>query len=476
MPAARSGWVVLALGPSGSVVREVEDERALPGGAALRVDEGRLELLPGTHSIQLNDVALKGVTELRPGDQFSESGVTYLVLPFNIQPHAWLQLLRHDSFLARLDEETVGKDEVILLLARSAAFGRGRTTEVLERARLPGQVPIIGHPAPDLLEILVTKEPTRSAELLKQAVAKGVEGEDDTIQWGAAHCPRDGGTPEELWGAAVDRLLGLEAPGSDEVRIADPSMVRLWNLAEPLARMNHPLFLIGEPGVGRETFARRVRALRAPEAPFVVHRAAFFDRRRWDDDIARARGGALHIRHPEILPPSERSAFVEARQFLPSASVASSAEFPHQHGREVFIPSLRDRPADVLPIAEQVLHSVDARLARRRCSIRAEARQFLSTLAGRENVRTLRNAVIRAAIRVAGSELRAEHLVEAEAQDSARVENLREQLRKTERRALEEALRQARWNVSEASRQMRIPRRTIVYRMRRLGIRRPTTR
>src|SRR5262249_16387468 len=128
---------------------------------------------------------------------------------------------------------------------------------------------------------------------------------------------------------------------------------------------------------------------------------------------------------------------------------------------------------DVLPIAEQILHSVDARLARRRCAIRAEARQGLSTLPGRENVRTLRNAVIRASLGLTGSELRAEHLLEARNPDGSGIENLREQLRETERRALEEALRQTRWNVSQASRLMRLPRRTVVYRMRRLGVRRP---
>jgi transcriptional regulator with AAA-type ATPase domain len=215
-----------------------------------------------------------------------------------------------------------------------------------------------------------------------------------------------------------------------------------------------------------------VRALGAPGTPFIVHGAARLDRRRWEEDIARARGGALHVRYPEILPDSERAVFLEARQFLPSANLVPGAKFG-AHRSEVFIPNLRDRPADVLPIAEQVLHSVDARLARRRSTVRADARPGLSTLAGKENVRTLRNAVIRAALGLLVPELRAEHLVEAQRPNGAGVENLREQLKEAERRALEEALRQTRWNVSQASRLMRIPRRTVVYRMRRLGVRRP---
>jgi hypothetical protein len=435
-----------------------------------------LELWPGARPIQLNDVELKGATELRPGDQFSEGAVTYLVLPFNAQRRPSLRVLRHEAFLARLDEETAGEHEVILLLSRSTAFGRGLADKLLEGARFSRQVPVVGQAAPDLLELLLNKEAARSADSLKEALTRGVEREDDTIQWGAAHFPRDGRTSEELWAVAVDRLLGLETPGSPEVRVADPSMIRLWNMAEPLARRPRALIVIGEPGVGRETFARRVRTTGAPGAPFVVHGAASFDRRRWDEDVARARGGALHLRYPEILPESERSAFFEAQQFLPSANIAAVSALPRGANSQVFIPSLRDRPADILPIAEHVLHSVDARLARRRCAIRADARQGLGRLLGLENVRTLRNALIRAALTVVGPELRAEHLVEVPALNSTAISNLREQLKNTERRALEEALRQTRWNVSEASRLMRLPRRTIVYRMRRLGVRRPNPR
>jgi transcriptional regulator of acetoin/glycerol metabolism len=441
----------------------------------LRIDSGRLELHPGTRAIELNDVALKGVTELRPGDQFTEGAVTYLTLPFNVSTRPTFRVLRHDAFLARVEEGTTSEDEVVLLLARSTAFGRQRVERLLGGQRFSGQLPIVGHPASDLLEILLIREPARSAELLKQSLAKGVEREDDTIQWGAAQFPRDGATPEELWAVAVDRLLGLEALGSQELRVADPSMVRLWNLAEPIGRMRRALTVVGEPGVGRETFARRVRGCGAPEAPFVVHGAARFERRRWDEDIARADGGALHIRHPEILPASERSAFLEARRFLPSANVASATELGNHRG-QVFIPNLHDRPADVLPIAEQVLHSVDARLARRRSTVPADARQGRSTLPGRENFRTLRNGVIRAALGLLVPELRLEHLVEDQAPEGAAVENLREQLREAERRALEEVLRHTRWNVSQASRLMRIPRRTVVYRMRRLGVRRPGSR
>src|SRR5262249_33205307 len=174
----------------------------------------------------------------------------------------------------------------------------------------------------------------------------------------------------------------------------------------------------------------------------------------------------------DLRPAQERAVFLGARRFLPSASFAPGADRPPQ-GSEVFLPSLHDRPADAVPIAEYVLNRVDTRLGRRRSTIRADARQGLSTLLGKENARSLRNGVVRAALGLTGSEMRAEHLEESRIAVAASSENRRQQLRDTERRTLEEALRQTGWNVSAASRLMDLPRRTIVYRMRRLGIRRP---
>jgi hypothetical protein len=440
----------------------------------LEISEGGLEFHPGVEPVFLNDVELKDSLALRPGDQLSTGDATYLVLPASPEHLPPVSRLRHAAFIERLGEEASADVEVAIVLARSTAFQWLRPDEILAGLRLAGRRPLFAHPTPDLLEVLILLEPSSSIELLKQRLVNATKQTDETIRWGVAHFPRDGGTPEELWSAAIDRLLGLDVPPSDEIRFADPSMIRLWSLTEAVARLTRPLILIGEQGVGRETFARRVRTLGAPGAPFVVHGAAVFDRRRFEQDVARASGGALHLRHPNMLPETDLSALLSATKFLPSVAFTSDEDRPRREN-EIFVPSLRDRPGDVAIIAEDVLHLLDTRLGRRRSFLRAEARQSLQTLLGRENVRSLRNGVVRAALKLSGAELRAEHLEEPEDPIGVGVENLRQRLDDTERRALEEALRQTRWNVSEASRLMRLPRRTVVYRMRRLGVRRPTS-
>jgi hypothetical protein len=466
--------MLIALEESRSALIEVDAGLTLPSGAVLRPSEGRLELNSRASPIRLNDVEMKGTAGLRPGDQFSEGPTTYLVLPYDPEPSRTIRKLRHDAFLARIDEEISGTRDFAMVLARSAAFRWLPAEALFREIRLSGRRPVFGQPTPDLIEVLVLHEPGDAIETLKISLGKAAEGREETIQWATAVSPLDGGTPEELWAVAVDRLLGLETLESQGIGFADPAMVRLWTVAETVTGMRCPVALVGDRGVGRETFARRVRTLATPSAPFVVHGAGRFERRRWDDDVARASGGALHIRHPEILPGPERAAFFSARQFLPSANFEPGADRPRLRS-EVFVPSLRDRPADVSAIAEHVLHLVDTRLARRRSTIRSEARQGLNLLLGGENVRSLRNGIIRSALNVTGTELRPEHLEEPGEPGGAGIENLRQQLRDTERRALEEALRQARWNVSEASRLMQLPRRTVVYRMRRLGVRRPAS-
>jgi len=110
-------------------------------------------------------------------------------------------------------------------------------------------------------------------------------------------------------------------------------------------------------------------------------------------------------------------------------------------------------------------------LGRRRSSLRAETRSVLQTLLARENVRTLRNFVIRAALNVTGAEVRPEHLDPSP--QATHSQGVRAKVRETERMEIEAALDRSGWNVSEAARRMKLPRRTLVYRMARLGLRRP---
>src|SRR5262249_34077171 len=149
---------------------------------------------------------------------------------------------------------------------------------------------------------------------------------------------------------------------------------------------------------------------------------------------AKAAGGSLHVRRPAMLPGDELRAFWGASSFRPSAGVEprlGNAALPENR---IVIPDLADRPADLLPIAEKMLHTVDAQLSRRRSSFRAETRALLQQLPVPENVRTLRNVVAQAALGATSTEVGLEHFDMSRAAPIAL--GMRAKIRETERREI----------------------------------------
>jgi Bacterial regulatory protein, Fis family len=443
----------------------------LPSGAEVVLGPDRLELSGGKGRTTVNDVEVHGPIALHPGDVLAQEEHQYLVLPApDLRPDLPL-VLEHSAWQLRLGEEIAGAEgSFAVLLGRSAAFTPEFVSAVVgEAPRPPGTRRVAGSFAHKALEFLLLGEPS-TVDGLRQFISEKAARDGETVRWGTAWFPRHGGTAEELWSVAADRLLGLEELEGSELVWSDPCMTRLRALADRWAR-RPALALLGDEGVGREALARAIRSTGSSGEPFVVHRGARFDPVRWSEDVARASGGSLHVRRPGILPENERRAFWRAQSFRPSAGLDLGVETGAAPQDLIVIPQLSDRPADVGPIAEMVLHAVDIQLGRRRSSVRAETRSLLQTLLARENVRTLRNVVIRAALNVTGAEVRPEHLdFSPEASDSRGV---RAKVRETERMEIEAALDRSGWNVSEAARTMELPRRTLVYRMARLGLRRP---
>jgi hypothetical protein len=468
----RKEWVLLVASSEGSYPLPIPASvTRLPSGAEVVVDAERLQLRVGRSRVTVNDVEVHGTTVLHAGDLLVEADLQYLVLPApGAQTRKAVSVLDHWAWMRRLEEErTAAAGPFALLIGRSGAFASDRLTEALAEFAPPqGFRHVVGRCGLNTLEVLVLGEPT-GLDALREFASERAAQEEETVRWGTAWFPTHAATAEELWSAAMDRLLGLEALHGSELVWSDPCMTRLRELANRWSRRSG-LVVIGSEGVGRESLARATRGASAPEAPFVVHRGARFDRSRWSEDLARAAGGALHVRRPEILPSSERQAFWTAQAFRPSVGVTSIEEWPFA-GDGIVVPDLIDRPADVEPIAEVAVHAVDVQLGRRRSSLRTETRQTLQRLVATENVRSLRNVVIRGALNSTGPEVRPEHLDLSSG--LAATSGVRAKVREAERREIEAALHGSGWNVTEAARRMKLPRRTLVYRMSRLGLRRP---
>jgi hypothetical protein len=444
----------------------------LPSGAEVFVQSDRLELRVRRAGATVNDVEVNGTAALHAGDSVSEGQLEYLVLPAPlVEGEMRGAMLDHWTWLLRLEEELAGGcTSLTILVGRSGAFASDEVGEAVSRfSHGQGALPVVGRLGRNALEVLI-RGASPDVEAVKELASDRAGRKEETVRWGLATFPVHGATGEELWSLAVDRLLGMDAGDGRDLVWSDPCMTRLRELAGRWS-LRAGLALIGPEGAGRASLAQYIRAARAPEAPFVVHRAARFDRRQWMDDVGRAAGGSLHVRRPEILPDAERGSYWSATAFRPSVGLGLTASWPPP-GDRLVVPALSQRPADVQPIAEVVLHAVDVQLGRRRSSLRGETRQILQSLTTRENVRTLRNVVFRGALNATSAEVRSEHLDLPSASPAS--SGVRAKLRETERREIEAALQRSGWNVTDAARRMKLPRRTLVYRMTRLGLRRPS--
>jgi transcriptional regulator with GAF, ATPase, and Fis domain len=168
------------------------------------------------------------------------------------------------------------------------------------------------------------------------------------------------------------------------------------------------------------------------------------------------------------------------------------------------LPPLRDRREDVLALSEAFLTELGKTLGRPPSGISRDARQMLLDYHWPGNVRELRNILERAAILCDGGLISAEHLAitplapvrqaatapAAEAQpagtarplpdppsadaddgdDEAEPEERNESIRAVERTMIERALQKARFNKSQAAKDLGLSRRQLYIRMRRYGL------
>jgi transcriptional regulator with GAF, ATPase, and Fis domain len=145
---------------------------------------------------------------------------------------------------------------------------------------------------------------------------------------------------------------------------------------------------------------------------------------------------------------------------------------------EIALPPLRERPEDILPLAEAFLEDVGAGIGRPAAGISEDARDHLMRHAWPGNVRELRNAIERAVILCEGGLVTSEHLpitvarVErATAVEAAdRLPSGVMKIETVERDLIEKALARARNNKSEAARLLGLPRGQFYSLLRRHGL------
>jgi transcriptional regulator with PAS, ATPase and Fis domain len=143
----------------------------------------------------------------------------------------------------------------------------------------------------------------------------------------------------------------------------------------------------------------------------------------------------------------------------------------------VTVPPLRDRPADIAPLARHFLDQARIRFDLPIMSLSAAAIAALQAWRWPGNVRELRNEMERAALLSRAALIEPQHLsflaVGGAGSTPASVGRDDSDL---ERRSIQEALSECAGNQSRAAQVLRMSRRTLVRKIARLGLRRPLAR
>ncbi len=492
-------WRVLLVHPEGIEPIGLASGTELPLGPAARIKAARdggleVEAEPGAGLVLLNDVQFSGSSALRAGDQVRVGEVSALVQGTSSPPvrrvrPPWCP----EHFLLRLDEELAsarargeGGALFLLQLAHAERDAREEVAEALGRAGEGGVV--MGELGPDALQLWTEARSLAAVRTRCEALAAA----GTLARFGASEFPEDAFSREGLIDRAVRRMWSAEG-AQDELLVQDPMMVRLQGLMERVAAEGAPVLLVGEAGVGKTRWALQLHQRSGRRtAAFTRVSCPRTDAARLGALLSELGGGRGTIVLEQLESLDEQAQRVLIASWPRDATVIATMErtgldgsgaalipgLASRLGRiTLSIPSLRDRPSEIVPLAMQALQQARAALGRARMTLTADARRALQEYPWPGNVRELRNAVRLAALVAESEEVRLENLpaavqrgVNAELESGA---DLRTALKATEKDALLKVLGRTRWNVTAAARELGLPRRTVVYRMSRLGLKRP---
>jgi two-component system response regulator AtoC len=349
-----------------------------------------------------------------------------------------------------------------------------------------------------------------------------------------ALCPEDGTTVEALIsvlrsGLRTGRMPRAPAPKGTPI-VFDPAMQRVYTLVQRIADTSMTVLILGETGVGKELVceaihqqsSRRDRPLiklncaALPESLleselFGYERGAFTgaDKRKVGFFEA-ADGGTLFLDEIGDMPLALQAKLLRVLERKVITRVGGTSEVAtdarliaatHRNldidvragrfrqdllfrigGFTIAVPPLRDRPAEILPLAEHFVRVAAAEQARVPPVLSDDAREALTGYAWPGNVRELRNALERALV-LATDTITASDLPERLHDASHRVRppapagaDVRGQLAEVERAAIVAALDAESGNQTRAARRLGLSRRALIYKMEKYGLKPPPVR
>jgi len=299
---------------------------------------------------------------------------------------------------------------------------------------------------------------------------------------------------------------------------ADPAALRVLELAHKVADTPTTLLVTGESGTGKDHLARLVHEFGSRrDAPYLKIDCASLPQELVESELfghergaftgaverklgrlELAGGGTIVLDEVAALAPSIQSKLLrvlEERSFerlggtetlriearlvaLTNADLAKAVATGRFREDLYFrlnvltltVPALRERPADILPLAEHLLARLAPVHGRPDALLVDEAQRMLLAYAWPGNVRELKNVIERALIFAKGSAIGPEDFPESvRAVSSGAVVRLRS-LEEIEREAIQATLEATRYKISKAAEILGISRKTLLDKRKKYGL------
>jgi two-component system response regulator AtoC len=397
--------------------------------------------------------------DISPGE-FFEVGTVVCVVRGPAAHDRLRQLRSHEYFEARLQDEVArarrSQGELVVARVHLERDADDVVAELLAAVR-PGDV--VARYAPHEYEVLLVDAGAAPWERFARDLQRRLRAHGHAAPLGPARFPVDGGSAEELFTVACERVRPAPPAPSAELIVADPAMRRLHDLVARVAGGGINVLLLGETGVGKEVFAARLHAL-SPRAaaPLVkLNCAAFSDTlleselfghekgaftgadRRKIGLLEAAEGGMVFLDEVGELAPAAQAKLLRVLEeralrrvggvdtipidvlFIGATNRDLETEVAERrfradlyfrlNGFSITIPPLRQRLDEIAPLAERFLAAAARRMGLAAAPKLSEsAREALVRHRWPGNIRELRNAIDRAVLLADGGPITAEHL------------------------------------------------------------------
>ena len=320
-----------------------------------------------------------------------------------------------------------------------------------------------------------------------------------------------------------------DADPFDGIIVADPAMQKVFRLARRLGQTPTTVLILGETGAGKEIVAEQIHRwsprakgplvrLNCASLPETLLEGELFGHekgaftgadRRKIGFIEAAHGGTLFLdeigemtlaTQVKLLRVLESRAIVrlgDTKEIPVDARVIClthrnlKADVASGRFREdlyyrittftLSVPPLRERPAEITLFAELFAVHCARRMGVAAPTLDPGMASVLLKHRWPGNVRELRNAIEHAVVLAEEGTVREEHLPDSVRRPSLGlpldpamgVRGMREKLVQLEKSTVEQALLAEGWNQTQAAKKLGITRRMLIYKMSKLGIRRP---